>query len=351
MSLPVRQPQFTPDTVYLDTPTYGLAAGSVIAVMTESLDRWRRGIATMAEYDEAVVASRRLFSEIVNADPERVAVANQVSVFVGVVASSLPDGSVVLAPEGDFASLMFPVLVQGRRGITLRNAPLSGLAAAVDADTDLVAFSLVQSADGVQADVDSVLDAAAKHGAATLVDATQAAGWLPIEASRFDYMVVSAYKWLLCPRGTAFMTLGAGHDPGMPPILAGWYSGEDPWESVYGTPLRLADSARRYDVSPAWLSWMGSVPALEIVVSHGVDAIHRHNTGLADSARERLGIEPTGSAIVTVPLSDTAALTERGISASLRSSNVRVGFHLYNDESDVDALVGAVIAGRAKSSS
>jgi selenocysteine lyase/cysteine desulfurase len=62
-------------------------------------------------------------------------------------------------------------------------------------------------------------------------------------------------------------------------------------------------------------------------------------------------MEPTGSAIVAVPLTDTAALTERGISASLRSSNVRVGFHLYNDESDVDALVGAVIAGRAESSS
>ena len=351
MSLPVRLPYFTPDSIYLDTPTYGLASDSVIKVMTDSLDRWRRGIATMADYDQAVTRSRQLFSEIVNADPVRVAVANQVSVFVGVVASSLPDGSIVLAPEGDFTSLLFPFLVQERRGIKLRTAPLTDLAAAVDENTDLVAFSLVQSSDGRRADVDSVVEAAARHGAKTLVDATQAAGWLPIVPSRFDYMVVSAYKWLLCPRGTAFMTLAPGHGQEMLPILAGWYAGEDPWKSVYGTPLRLADSARRFDVSPAWLSWMGSVPALETIASHGVEAIQRHNTALADSARERLGMEPTGSAIVIVPLTDTTALTERGISASLRSSNVRVGFHLYNDSSDVDALVEAVTASRTNSAS
>lgn len=344
MSLPVRQPRFSPATVYLDTPTYGLAADSVVEVMTVSLDRWRRGVATMAEYDEAVSRSRELFAEIVGADLDRVAVANQVSVFVGIVASSLPDGSVVLAPEGDFSSLLFPLLVHEARGITVRTVSLDDLAAAIDDDTDLVAFSLAQSADGRLAQIDSLEEAARRHGARTLVDATQAAGWLPIDAARFDYMVVSAYKWLLSPRGTAFMTLGLGHDPAMLPIFAGWYAGEDPWRSTYGKPLRLADSARRFDVSPAWLSWVGSVPALEIIADHGVDVIHRHDVSLADRARDRLGLAPTGSAIVTVPLSDTASLIRRGISASLRSSNVRVGFHLYNDVSDVDAFVEAVSA-------
>ena len=33
---------------------------------------------------------------------------------------------------------------------------------------------------------------------------------------------------------------------------AGWYAGQHPWESIYGTPLRLAEDARRFDVSPAW---------------------------------------------------------------------------------------------------
>jgi hypothetical protein len=73
MTLPVRLPEFTPDSIYLDTPTYGLASAAVIEVMTESLERWRRGVATMAEYDQAVVLSRRLFSEIAT----RIRIASQ----------------------------------------------------------------------------------------------------------------------------------------------------------------------------------------------------------------------------------------------------------------------------------
>ena len=177
-----------------------------------------------------------------------------------------------------------------------------------------------------------------------LVDATQAAGWLPIDAGRFDYVVASAYKWLMCPRGTAFMAVGAGADSTITPLAAGWYAGEEPWGSIYGGPLRLATSARRFDVSPAWLSWVGSVPALERIAGAGVSTIHRHDIGLADRAREQLGIDSNGSAIMIVPVPDATVLTDRGIAAAVRSDSVRVGFHLYNDIDDVDALVDAVRA-------
>lgn len=342
MSLPLRQPTFTPDTVYLDTATYGLAAESVVEAMSEGIDRWRRGTATMPYYDGAVDRSRAVFAQLMGVDPAVVAVANQASVFVGVVAASLPAGSVVLAPEGEFTSVLFPFLVAEDRGLEVRTVPLSHLADAIDDEVTMVAFSAVQSSDGSLADLNAIAEAAHIHGARTLVDATQAAGWLTIEADRFDYLVVSAYKWLLCPRGTAFMVLGPGHDPEMAAVLAGWYAGEDVWASIYGGPLRLAETARRFDVSPGWLAWVGSAPALEILAEHGVAAIGAHNLSLAADAQERLGLEVTGSAIFTVPLFDTSVLTKRGISAALRASSVRVGFHLYNDLSDVTALVKAV---------
>ncbi len=40
-------------------------------------------------------------------------------------------------------------------------------------------------------------------------DATQACGWLPLDAGRFSVMVTGGYKWLCHPRGTAFMTIAA----------------------------------------------------------------------------------------------------------------------------------------------
>lgn len=336
--------RFRPATVYLDTATYGLAADTVSATLQEAVDRWSAGIATMEEYDTAVQRARELFADLVGIDQSRVAVANQVSVLVGVVAAAIPSGAVVLAPEGEFTSLLFPMLVHEDRGVTVRTVPLEELAEAIDADTTIVAFSLVQSSDGRLADLDAIEASAHRHGARTLVDATQAAGWLPIDATRFDYMVVSAYKWLLCPRGTAFMTFGPGADLSMTPLYAGWYAGEDVWRSTYGQPLRLATSARRFDVSPAWLSWIGSIPALELIADVGIEAIHRHDLELATRARRDLGLPPSDSAIATIPLGDTAALTRGGISASVRAASVRVGFHLYNDLTDVHALVAAVTA-------
>ena len=128
---------------------------------------------------------------------------------------ALPDGARVLSAEGEFTSALWPFMAQGR-GVEVRAVPLAELAEALDAGTDAVAFSAVQSSDGRLADLDAIAAAAAEHGALTVVDATQACGWLPLDATRFDVVVCSAYKWLLSPRGSAFMTVrperrGAAH--------------------------------------------------------------------------------------------------------------------------------------------
>ena len=64
--------------------------------------------------------------------------------------------------------------------------PLGRLAEAIDAATTLVAFSLVQSATGEVAPAGEIAAAARHHGALVAVDATQACGWLPFDASQFD---------------------------------------------------------------------------------------------------------------------------------------------------------------------
>jgi selenocysteine lyase/cysteine desulfurase len=337
---------FRPENTYLDTATYGLPSDRVMAVMTTALERWQAGVATMAEYDDAVTSARSLLAGILGTDVDLVAVANQASVFAGLIAASVPNGTNVVVPTGDFTSLVFPLLVQAGRGVSVREVPATELAASITPNDQLVAFSLVQSSDGSLLDVDGIVEAARSAGARILVDATQAAGWYPFDPGRFDYTIISAYKWLLCPRGTAFLVLGA-EDPTVVPVFAGWYAGEEVWESIYGSPLRLARSARRYDVSPAWFSWMGAVPSLELIASLGVEAIHRHDVSLADMTRERLGLPTSQSAIVTIPTDDASALRQHGIAASVRAGSVRVSFHLYNDETDVDRLVTALLpAGR-----
>jgi selenocysteine lyase/cysteine desulfurase len=159
----------------------------------------------------------------------------------------------------------------------------------------------VQSLDGRICNRPAIEQACQRVGAKLLLDATQALGWLPIDGARFDYVVASAYKWLLSPRGTAFMSVRPELVGSLRPYGAGWYAGEDIWESIYGAPLRLAEDARRLDISPAWFMWLGCAEALAFIERVGIAAIHQHDVQLAALFCEGLGRAPTGSAIVSVP--------------------------------------------------
>jgi selenocysteine lyase/cysteine desulfurase len=313
--------------------------------LTDAIDVWRAGRAEAAGYDELVDRARGRFAALVGTTADRVAIGNQVSTFTALVASAVPDGTRVLAAEEDFTSVLFPFLVHADRGVRVRTVPLAGLVDAIGPDVDLVAVSAVQSADGrlVPGGLDALAAAARHHGCLTYLDVTQAAGWLPLEADRFDFVSCAAYKWLLSPRGTAFGVIRPERLGMLRPLYAGWYAGDDPWTSIYGPPLRLAPDARRLDISPAWLDWVGTLGALELLTEVGVEAIHRHDCALASMFRELLGLPPGDSAIVTVAAEDGLdRLRAAGIKASVRAGAVRVSFHVHNTEADVKAVARAL---------
>jgi selenocysteine lyase/cysteine desulfurase len=280
---------------------------------------------------------------MVGVGEESVTVAATVSSLTAFVADSLPDGTTVVAPEIEFTSALWPWMVHADRGVSVRTVPLRDLADAIDRDTDLVAVSAVQSATGEIADLDRVAAVAADMGAKVFVDATQACGWLPIDASRYDFVVCAAYKWLMGPRGTAFMTVAPEHLASLRPSAANWYGGGEVHASYYGPPLRLAEGARRLDISPAWFCWVGTQPAIELLLSIGIEEIRRHNIGLANKFLEGLGHPPGNSAIVRVPVPNAdERLRRAGVMAAVRAGQVRASFHVYNTESDVDAALEAL---------
>ncbi|WP_315099029.1 aminotransferase class V-fold PLP-dependent enzyme, partial [uncultured Cellulomonas sp.] len=300
-SLTVLRSAFDPVPGYLDAATCGLPARVTVDAVRAALDTWQAGKADLAVYDEAVTASRRAYARLVGVDPSWVAVGSQASALVGLVAAAVPDGAEVLTVDGDFASVVFPFLAHADRGVTVRHVPVESLADEVRTTTHTVAFSLVQSRDGRVADAAAIRTAAAAAGAQTVCDLTQAAGWLPVDAGQFDVTVCAAYKWLAAPRGTAFLTVRPEHLDRIRPTSAGWYAGEEIWSSVYGPRMELARDARRFDVSPAWLCWVGAVPVLELFADAPRDEVHRYAVALADDFRGRLGLEPGGSAIVALP--------------------------------------------------
>ena len=335
--------QWSPAGIYLNTASYGLPPRDGFDALQAALADWRGGRTSWEHWGASTEGARAAFAAMVGVTPARVAIGATVSGFVGLVAACLPAGSRVLVPDVEFTSTLFPFLVQETRGVVVETVAPARLAEAIDARTDVVAFSAVQMSTGEVADLDAIVAAAEHHGAMTLLDATQACGWLPIDATRFGAVVCSAYKWLLSPRGTAFMAVGDEWLERIVPHSAGWYAGADVHSSYFGPPLRLASDARRLDTSPAWFSWVGTQPALELLNRIGIDAVYAHDVALANRFRAGLGMAPSNSAIVSVDRPDAAARLERaGIMAAERGGRLRASWHVYNTQDDVDATLDAL---------
>jgi selenocysteine lyase/cysteine desulfurase len=193
--------------------------------------------------------------------------------------------------------------------------------------------------------------AARAHGARTYVDASQSAGWLPLEAGEDDFVAAVGFKWLLGAHGAVFCVVPEDLG-GLTPLLAGWVAGEMPWDSCYGPVENLAGSARRFDISPGLFTYAGLRASLELIEELGVAAVHAHDLALADRFRAglaTLGHEPVpspGSAIVSVPGlgGRQPELSRAGIEVSDRAGNLRASFHLYNTAEDVDRLLDVLSA-------
>jgi len=250
----------------------------------------------------------------------------------------------VLVAEEDFTSVLFPVLQTQNDGVDVIVVPLDKFIENIDESIDWVAVSAVQSSDGRILDLDALAEACRQNHTRSYVDLTQAAGWLEINAEQFDITATGAYKWLLCPRGTGFMTVKPELWHELQPVAPGWYAGEKPWDSIYRPPLRLANSARRFDISPAWVCWAGAAPALELLAEIGPGAIGTHNMGLAAAFAEPFGIPDHDSAIVSIEVAadKLGAAREAGIVFSSRGGNSRFAFHLYNSMDEVEFAVNCL---------
>jgi selenocysteine lyase/cysteine desulfurase len=330
-----------PETVYLNTASYGLPPAPAWDALQAALADWRAGRTSWEHWGDATDAARREFAALVGAAAADVAVGATVSALVGTIAASLPAGARVLAVDEEFTSLIFPFMAAGA---DVDLVPLERLADSVDARTDVVAVSAVQSASGAVAPLPAIAAAARANDALLVVDATQACGWLPLVASDYDALVCGAYKWLMSPRGTAFMVVRDALAERLVPFQAGWFAGEDVHGAYYGGPLRLAADARRFDTSPAWFSWVGTTPALRVVNELGVAAIHEHDLALANRFRAGLGLPAGDSAIVSADVPDAAErLARAGIQAAARAGRLRASFHVYNTEADVHVALDALV--------
>ncbi len=331
---------------YFDSATYGLAPVPTVQAMTAAIEAWQRGTAHwIDDFDVVAERARASFAALVGVAVTDVALVPAASVGVGTVAASLTASDRVIVPDDEFTSLLFPLLVAEERGTVVSRVAFDAVRDEIDDATTLVALSLVQMQTGRVAVIESILDRAAEVGARVLLDATHGLPFVGMGGlmQRVDFVVCAAYKHLLCPRGVAFFVVRREHHGGLPAWNANWRATDGRYDRFFGGALTLAGDAARFDVSAAWLPWIGAATSLDLLCEWSLGGALAGSTQMAARIAEGLDVEWGGSSIVCAPISDAdaalAALDAGRVKASVRGDSIRLSSHVYTTDRDLDRVV------------
>jgi selenocysteine lyase/cysteine desulfurase len=281
---------------------------------------------------------------------------------VAMVAESLEfqAGDNVVVDALEYPSVVAPFAMQRHPRLEIRVAQgrePDRLPALVDARTRVIGASCVSYMTGERLDLVALRAAADRVGALLVVDFTQAAGWLPIDATVADFAFSACYKWLLATTGTAVAYWNRARQPGWTPSTAGWHSIAAASRPDWTGSVDVRAGAIRFTRgNPAHGPVYVLNAALDYLDRHDAALLYRHVTALTASLIERLaeaGIPLTTpadparhGANVCIDSSQAQAmcnaLHEQRIYAWNGHGRLRFSFHGYNSRGDVDRIMAVM---------
>ena len=279
------------------------------------------------------------------------------------VAESLDwgDGDTIAIDEVEYPSVVGPIALRRNppvRLIQARGTDPNRLADAATPGTRIIAASYVSYLTGERTDLRALRAAADRIGALLVVDFTQASGYLPIEAALTDFAFSACYKWMLGITGVAIAYWNRARQPDWSPASAGWHSFAPGGRGYDDLPPLKPDAMRFTRGNPAHCPIYVLNNALTYLNRHDPAAVRRHVQSLTTALLARLrDLQiPTWTppdpvrhgASVCIPSTRAAQLEEQlraqGVFTWNGQGRVRVSFHGYNDDADVDRVVDALRA-------
>jgi selenocysteine lyase/cysteine desulfurase len=332
-----------------------------------------RGQLASGQQEEA----RRLFAQLINAEPDEVAFTQSTLMGENLVVAGLgipgSKGNVV-TDELHYEGSIYMYRSLEKQGLDLRIAKLkdrridvADIARLVDRNTRLVACSLVSYLNGVRADVKALADLAHSHRAFVYADVIQSAGAVPIDvrALGLDFCACSGYKWLMGDRGLGFLYVRRDrqgqvmrrHQYGDRQFAKFQYhmyphdpSGPRPasWEQRTG-------AGAMYEVGNiANVVAAGHAENLRFILDLGVDRIQAHAAPLVAKLRRELpklgyapltpddAPSPISAFVVANPDALRAKLAKANVDVKVEWNQMRVSVSVYHNDADIDRFLNAV---------
>jgi selenocysteine lyase/cysteine desulfurase len=321
--------------------------------------------------DATVSGCRKKVGKLLGVPPDDVAFISTSSEGINLLAHGLKwrSGDNVVVCDVEFPSDVLPWTRLKTQGVGVRVVPnknwyisLADIESAVDDRTRVVAVSDVSYFTGQRLPVQELSEMVRSTNALLSIDATHAAGVIPLQASYADILVTSCYKWLLGTHGVAIFYWNRQRLPHLEPPFLGWHSGESIPDWHEPTVFTLRSGADRFEAGNlGFISIYILDNALDQILRVGIPAIERHVLQLSEMAWEglhALGFElmtprdPAQRAgnicFMTSQISEIMAwLSERKIrvwGAYAGVGRVRASTHLYNSTEDVERLLKALEA-------
>jgi len=378
--------------VYLDSASTSQKPLPVLDAMDrvyrESYANVHRGVYTIAEEATAAFeAARAKVARFVGAsEPREIVFTRNATEAINLVAYSwaranLREGDVIVLSHLEHHANVVPWhILREERGVEIRWIPLTpdqrldltDLEGILDG-ASLLGITAMSNVTGTIVDVGHMVNAARAAGAHVLVDACQAVPQLPVDVGRWgaDFVAFSAHK-MLGPTGIGALWARAELLEAMSPFLGGgemirdvttegFLPNEIPWKFEAGTP--------------AIVEAVGMGAAVDYLEAIGMDAVRAHECALTRYALEALearfganlkiygpphaearggGISFTFDGIHAHDISQV--VDEEGVCVRAGHhcakplmrvlgvpATTRASFGVYNDRTDVDALVDALV--------
>ena len=358
------------DAIYLNQASLGLTGQPSVSAMHAYLDDiGRHGNMNLTDAQEVALFAplRKNAAALMNCPPEQLAIMSSAGEMLSQLPYlfNVPAGSKFLSVSTDFPAITRPWIayaethdialqfVDEQVGVDLTDT----LIEAIDVSTAVVAVSYVQFSTGTRSDVYRLREATRKVGAYLVVDVTQAAGAVPIDAKGWeaDIVVSSGYKWLGGQGGIGLAVVAPVLLKKTPPA-PGWMGAPDPFD-MQATKLPLANDARRFTQSTmSYMTMAGLTVSLGELLTMGAGNIEAHAQSLARLLDEKLkgtdwapfrSTDDKAASAHIISLGNPAGNVENtllkirnaNIVCGSRNRRIRVSIAHFNDENDIQTFV------------